>query len=164
LQNVFLFYAASVGLSTATGRRKGRAVSLELIPLGTIRITIARHTTIPGVPVGQRVVGEAGECVWEGDRVRARQCGSTSSDWLTVHADGSASVDARLLFVTDDEAHIGMTYRGKAAAAPSTGAAVYTAPTFETDDPRYTWLNHIQAVGKGLRVGQLLTYELFELR
>jgi hypothetical protein len=132
--------------------------------LGTIRITIARHTTIPGVPVGQRVVGEAGECVWEGDRVRARQWGATSSDWLTVHADGSASADARLLFVTDDEAYIAMTYRGRAAAPPITGAPVYTAPTFETNDTRYAWLNHIQAVAKGLRTGSLLTYELFELR
>lgn len=139
-------------------------MALELVPLGTLRITIERQTSIPGVPVGRRLIGEAADCVWDGDRVQARLAGGSASDWLTVHSDGTVSVNARLLLVTGDDAHIAMAYRGKAAAAPATGAAVYTTPTFETDDPRYAWLNSVQAVGKGFRQGSLLTYELFELR
>lgn len=137
---------------------------LELIPLGTITIGIKQHTKIGGLPTGSRIVGEAADSLWEGDRVQAKQWGDVSSDWLTQHPDGTVSVDARLLFVTSDGAHIAMMYRGKAADYPITGCPVYTAPTFETDDPRYQWLNAIQAVAKGVRSGSVLTYELYELR
>jgi hypothetical protein len=46
---------------------------------------------------------------------------------------------------------------------PATGAPVFITPTFETDDPQLQWLNHVQAVGKGIRDGTTLTYELYEL-
>ena len=41
---------------------------------------------------------------------------------------------------------------------------IYVAPLFETGDPRYSWLNSIQAVGKGLLDGNRLSYEWFEAR
>jgi hypothetical protein len=44
------------------------------------------------------------------------------------------------------------------------GATVYTAPRFETGDERYTWMNKIQAVAKGVISGGVLRYELYELR
>ncbi|MEO8889052.1 MAG: DUF3237 domain-containing protein [Jatrophihabitantaceae bacterium] len=136
---------------------------LELVPLATLHIKISQHTRMDGLPVGSRLVGEASECVLDGDRVHARQSG-TSSDWLTVHADGTVSVDARLLLVTDSGAHLALTYRGKGADLPATGAPVYVVPTFETDDPELGWLNTVQAVGKGIRDGSSLVYELYELR
>jgi hypothetical protein len=115
-----------------------------------------------GLPVGGRLVGEAASCDLTGPRVQAAQAG-TSSDWLTLHADGSVSVDARLLLATPSGAALGITYRGRCVALPATGAPVYIAPTFETDDPDYLWLNTIQAVGKGIRNGTSLVYELYEL-
>jgi len=44
----------------------------------------------------------------------------------------------------------------------------FAAPVFETGDPRYVWLNGVQAAGKGRLVpdtecGQL-DYEFFEIR
>jgi hypothetical protein len=94
--------------------------------------------------------------------VRASQAGG-SSDWLTAHADGSVSVDARLLLATPAGAHLTITFRGRARELPATGAPVYITPTFETDDPELQWLNHVQAVGKGMRDGATLTYEIYEL-
>lgn len=138
-------------------------MTLELVPLADLRITILRHTRLDGLPAGSRLVGEATACELSGARVRASQAG-TSSDWLTLHADGSVSVDARLLLGTDRGSHLAITYRGKAAALPATGAPVYVVPTFETDDPSLTWLNRIQAVGKGIRNDALLVYEFYELR
>ena len=38
---------------------------------------------------------------------------------------------------------IAMTYRGKADKPPAEGGVIYTAPTFETDDERYAWLNRV---------------------
>lgn len=137
-------------------------VTLELRPLATLRITIARQTRLDNLPVGARLVGEAATCVLDGGRVRATQAG-TSSDWLTLHADGTVSVDARLLLATDSGAHLTVTYRGKGAALPVTGAPVYVVPTFETDDPELAWLNGVQAVGKGVRDGSSLVYEIYEL-
>lgn len=137
-------------------------MALELIPLAVLRITIARQTRLDGVAVGSRLVGEAAECILDGERVHARQAG-TSSDWLTVHADGSVSVDARLLLATASGAHLTITYRGKGTALPVSGAPVFIVPTFETDDAQLGWLNSIQAVGKGIRDGSSLVYELYEL-
>jgi hypothetical protein len=138
-------------------------VSLELVPLATLQITILRHTRLDGIPIGSRLVGEAADCRLEGDRVQARQAG-TSSDWLTLHADGTVTVDARLLLATPSGHALTMSYRGKGAALPATGAPVFIVPTFETDDPTLAWLNTIQAVGKGIRTGSALAYELYELQ
>jgi Protein of unknown function (DUF3237) len=137
-------------------------MTLQLRPLATLTITISQHTRIDGVPAHARVIGEAETCELTGDRVRASQAGG-SSDWLTAHADGSVSVDARLLLATPTGHHLTVAYRGRAQAMPATGAPVFITPTFETDDPQLQWLNHVQAVGKGIREGAALTYELYEL-
>jgi uncharacterized protein DUF3237 len=137
-------------------------MTLRLRPLATLTITIQQHTRINGVPANARLIGEAATCELVGERVRASQAG-TSSDWLTLHADGSVSVDARLLLATPDGAHLTITYRGRGRELPVTGAPVYITPTFETDSPELRWLNHVQAVGKGVRDGTTLIYELYEL-
>lgn len=139
-------------------------MAIELEPLGTLTITIAEQTHLPGTPQGGRLVGEAGECVWESERVRARQRGRSASDWVRIHADSSVEVDARILLETDDGAVIAMTYRGKADRPPAEGGVILTTPTFETNDVRYAWLNRVQAVGKGRRTGATLVYELYALR
>ncbi len=137
---------------------------MELEPLGTLSITISRQTYLAGAPVGGRLVGEAGSCRWDVERVHASQLGLSACDWVRIHHDSSVSVDARILLRTDDGATIAMTYRGKADKPPAEGGVIYTTPTFETDDDRYTWLNVIQAVGKGRRTGTSLVYELYALR
>lgn len=76
-----------------------------------------------------------------------------------MHPDGTVSVDARLLLQTASGAPVAISYRGKGAALPATGAPVYIVPTFETDDPQLHWLNAVQAVGKGGREGSTLVYE-----
>lgn len=65
--------------------------------------------------------------------------------------------------MTDDGAPITITYRGKAAKPPSEGGIVFSTPVFETGEERYLWLNGIQAVSKGIRVDEVLTYELYQL-
>ena len=48
--------------------------------------------------------------------------------------------------------------------AAISGNPIYAAPLFDTGDERYTWLNRIQAVSKGMVDGLTLTYEIYELR
>ena len=139
-------------------------MGIELEPLGTLTVTIERQTTLRPTPQGGRLVGEAASCRWEGDRVRASQLGHSAGDWVRFHSDSSVSVDARILLRTDDGATIAMAYQGRADRPPADGGVIFTAPTFETDDERYAWLNHVQAVGKGRRNGATLVYELYALR
>ena len=138
-------------------------MSIELLPLGTLTIVIDQHAVVGATPAGTRIVGEALSCRWDSDRVAAQQHGKMSHDWLMVHNDGSVSVDARLLLMTDDGAPLTITYRGKAAKQPSEGGVVFTTPVFETGDERYSWLNGIQAVARGVREDRILTYEMYQL-
>jgi hypothetical protein len=42
---------------------------------------------------------------------------------------------------------------------------IYVTPRFETSDERYTWLNPLQAIGKGIVNEDLvLDYEWYEVR
>lgn len=138
-------------------------MGIELQPLGTLTVTIARQMLLPSTPQGGRLIGEAATCRWEGERVQASQLGASASDWVRIHHDRSVDVDARILLRTDDGAMIAMTYRGKADRPPAEGGVIFTAPTFETDDDRYAWLNGVQAVAKGIRTGSVLVYELYAL-
>ncbi|WP_166663967.1 DUF3237 domain-containing protein [Actinophytocola oryzae] len=139
-------------------------MSIELESLGTLTVIIARQFLLPGTGRGGRLIGEAGELTWKSERVNATQLGASSGDWVRLHPDGTVTVDARLVLRTDDGATIAMTYTGKADRPPAEGGVVWTAPTFETDDERYAWLNTVQAVGRGQRNGNVLVYELYALR
>ena len=71
-------------------------------------------------------------------------------------------MDARLLLETDDGAMILVRYEGRIVYHDN-GASVMIAPTFETNDERYAWLNSVQGIGKGERVGTTLIYDLYEV-
>jgi hypothetical protein len=60
-----------------------------------------------------------------------------------------------------------MKYNGRfdASQGSQDPATVYAAPTFETGDERYAWLNRVQAVGKGIiHPDHTLDYEFYEVR
>jgi hypothetical protein len=137
--------------------------TIALEPLGTLTITIDQHTSIGQTPAGIRIVGEVLDCEWRSERVTARAHGKMSHDWLMELADGSVSIDARLLLMTDDGVPIGITYRGKADRQPKDGGVIFITPVFETSDERYTWLNGVQAVARGVRSDRVLVYELYGL-
>jgi hypothetical protein len=43
-------------------------------------------------------------------------------------------------------------------------APIYVAPLMETADPRYRWVNTVQAAGRGRVRGRVLEYDIYELR
>lgn len=136
---------------------------IALEPLGRMTIGIRQHTEVGWTPGGLRIVGEVDTCRWESERVNASAHGLMSHDWLVEHPDGSVGIDARLLMVTDDGAHVAVAYRGRADRQPRLGGIIFTAPTFETGDDRYAWLNRVQGVARGVRTGQVLVYDLYAL-
>ncbi|MGZ8764959.1 MAG: DUF3237 domain-containing protein [Acidimicrobiia bacterium] len=139
-------------------------MTIELIPLCTIRITLTDPTLLGATPAGTRAIAEVGEAVFEGERLRGRVL-SPSADWVTVSAEGIASPDVRMHVETYDGAHVYVWYHGRSDFSQGIGVApLYTAPLFETGDERYAWLNRIQGVGKGVLDGNTLVYEVYEVQ
>ena len=139
-------------------------MTLELIPFGTMTARLRRPFVLDGTPAGSRRIFEVESGTLEGDRLRATLKGQANGDWLTISADGAGELDVRALLETHDGALVFMQYHGRTDVGAGPGAPLYATPRFETGDPRYLWLNRVQAVGKGRLDGRTLAYELFELR
>lgn len=141
---------------------------IELVPLFHASYTLAPALEVGDGPAGTRIVGEIAGARIAGERLRGELAGRAAADWM-VRTGAIAVIDVRLTIRTDDGALVYMTYGGRLDLANrANGLIAYVAPTFETGDARYAWLNAIQAVGKGLFVpagdGGTLEYEFFELR
>jgi hypothetical protein len=136
-------------------------VSIELIPLCTVDATLADPITVGEGAAGLRLIYEVVEGTVEGERLSGKFVGHASADWVSLIGT-VASLDVRATFETHDGAIVFAHYRGRTNIAE--GGTIYVAPQFETGDPRYAWLNAIQAAGKGILDGNSLRYEWFELR
>lgn len=135
-----------------------------LVPLATIVVELRPPALIGDFSPGTRVLFEVAEGLVDGDRLQGKVAGNANGDWLRVAPGGVGHVDVRMLVETHDGAQILMQYSGRTDLNQGGAAPVYVAPTFETFDERYTWLNGIQAVGKGTLVDQTLTYVLSEVQ
>jgi Protein of unknown function (DUF3237) len=131
-------------------------------------------------PVGQRaVVNVTGGSV-RGPNIKG-EIVAPAGDWLFVMPDGSNRLDVRFTIKTDDGAYIFVEYGGIIALSKDAvdrlakGEVVnmsdnpgyfITAPRFMTESPKYSWLNHVQAVGKmvSLQRGVRIRYDLFVIR
>jgi hypothetical protein len=139
-------------------------MTIELIPLGTMKADLRTPLGLAGTPAGHRMIYEVETGRFEGERINATLKGNSAADWLTVGPDGTGTVDVRALVETDDGALVFIQYQGRTDVTQGGRAPVYIAPRFETGDERYRWLNQVQAVGKGSFDGRTLTYELYEIR
>ena len=143
---------------------EGILMTIELIPLGTADVGIS-PIMMPGGPSGTRAIIEVTSAQYTGERLRAKLKGVAAADWAVVSPTGIGLMDARLTIETEDGALIYVSYGGRVdLSAGMEGATVYTAPRFETGDERYAWMNKVQAVAKGVISGDVLRYELYELR
>jgi hypothetical protein len=113
-------------------------------------------------PQGTRAIVHVTGGRFEGPRLKGTVQGP-AGDWLTVRGDGSYKLDVRATLRTDDDALILMTYNGIGIFTED-GSSIRGAPLFETGDPRYAWLNRVQAVSVGGRRGEsLVVYDVYAL-
>ena len=134
--------------------------SINLIHLATVSIAGGDRYRIDAGPFGNRVIAGIREGRWDGERLRGAIVGP-GGDWAMPGPGGAMLLDVRQVIETDDGAVVYVTYHGRADRNRGT----YTiAPTFETADERYLWLNLIQAVGKGRLVDGRIVYEVYEVR
>ena len=96
------------------------------------------------------------------------------ADWLTLHQDGLAVLDARYALETDDGALIEVRDSGfrhgpsEVMAALASGDDVppdayymRSSARLETGDPRYQWVNRTVFVSRGARLGKGVVISLF---
>lgn len=141
-------------------------MAIELVPLyeAAVTLDLEGQMVMAEGPLGTRIIVEVREIELWGDRIRAKQKGAASADWLTVGPDGTGTLDVRATVETDDGALVFASYRGRMDLRGGPGAAtIFAAPLFETGDDRYRWLNRIQAVAKGTLDGNVLRYEVYEV-
>jgi hypothetical protein len=133
---------------------------IELVRLATVSVDAGDRWSVDGGPFGNRLIVGISGGRWDGDRLRGNIVGP-GGDWAMPGPDGALLLDVRQVIETDDGAVIYVTYHGRGDRNRGT----YTiAPTFETSDVRYGWLNLVQAVGKGRIVDGRLVYEIYEVR
>ena len=148
--------------------------SVKTRPLFVMRLN-SRMQVIGATPGYVRRVGAVFGGAFEGERLSGQVLDS-GNDWQTVRGDNAVTLDVRLVLKTDDEALIGMTYRGIRHASPDVLAGIdrgeavdpatyyfRIASFFETAAPKYDWLNRLLAVGVGHRTAEGPIYSLFEV-
>ena len=92
--------------------------------------------------------------------------GKAGADWLTIDAEGHATMDIKVLLLTDDGAHGVRDPRRPRRLEPVASAAARCSrcARLESGDERYQWVNHLPLVAKGSVIeGGGVAHELFEL-
>jgi hypothetical protein len=141
-------------------------MSLELIPLCDAQVELATPIIVGAGPSGLRLIIEVATMTYSGERLNGSMKGSAGADWVTI-VDGMGTIDVRTTIETTDGAVIFCQYRGRLDFSNGPGTApAYVAPTFETGDERYKWLNLVQAAGVGTmnESATEIHYQWFELR
>jgi hypothetical protein len=130
--------------------------------LGTLRAETGTRTVVENGPQGTRTIVQLLGGRFEGPRLKA-SLETPAGDWITNRSDGTYHLDVRLTLKSDDGAVILVTYNG-VGHTTNAGAALRTAPLFQTGDPRYRWLTQLQAIGIGERVGTAVKYDIYALK
>nr|WP_249792374.1 DUF3237 domain-containing protein [Bradyrhizobium sp. BRP22] len=116
-----------------------------------VRAELGERLSLSGTPLGERAIAEVKALTMSGNRLNASLAGKAAADWLIVAPDRSFSLlDVRFTARTDDDVLIFVQYNGRLRFSTEGHLhKVVVAPRFETGDPRYAWLNGVQAVGNG---------------
>lgn len=152
--------------------------SLASTPLYEMRADLAPPLIVGAGPEGVRAIYHVTGGSFEGTRLRGRVLPS-GADWARIRSDTSIVIDVRAALETHDGAVISLAYYGRLVIPSelqsrvldlSTGEAVdpaayyfRVAPTFETADSRYVWLNGILAVGVGRVVTGGVAYSVHQI-
>jgi hypothetical protein len=144
-------------------------------PLFVMRLDVRPIIAVGATPGANRRIGIVPGGEFEGQRLSGVVLDG-GSDWQAVRADGSTSLDVRLVLKTNDDALITMSYKGlrhgpadviqRLESGEVVDASTYyfrIAPRFETAAPRYDFLNRVLAVGVGHRQAGGPVYSIFEV-
>ncbi|QOZ26805.1 DUF3237 domain-containing protein [Bradyrhizobium sp. CCBAU 51753] len=137
-----------------------------LTPICEVLAGMGERFALSGTPLGERAVSEVNTLRISGRRLNASLAGKAAADWLIVAPDRSfAMLDVRFTVRTDDDALIFVQYNGRLRFSATGPHRAVVAPRFETGDPRYGWLNSLQAIGTGVfdPAARQLRYAFYEV-
>jgi len=99
---------------------------------------------------------------------------NSGADWQIVTGDGLAIIDTRYLLETDDGVLVYLQTKGYRYGPPEVMARVAQGEVvdgklyyfrvymqFETDSPKYEWLNRAMAVGYAMRLETAVVYDAY---
>ena len=148
---------------------------MNLRPLLKAEITLQPPLELGDTPLGRRRIINITGGSFSGARLSGRVLAG-GADWQVIRADGVAYLDARYTLETGDGALIYVRNRGyrhgpaevlkRISAGEDVDPSLYymrTAPSFETGDERYAWLNRIVCVATGARRPAAVELEVFEI-
>jgi hypothetical protein len=158
--------ALYVGAGSVEAQTQGRGAAPAAIPKpdalrSEFLMDLVLETT-PAIAIGDRTVVNVVGGTFEGPKLRGKVIGP-GADWPLRVNDTLRVLDVRTLLVTDDDAKIYTTYRGIIHTPPGRERYWRTTPIFETDAPKYAWLNSIVAVGVSYTVPQRVAYRVFHI-
>lgn len=149
--------------------------SMVCKPLFVFQIDVKPPSIIGATPGHDRRIGEIAGGRFEGERLSGRIV-SGGSDWQSLRADGTTTLNVRLVMETDDGALIGMTYLGmrhgpkevmeRLARGEQVRPSEYymrATPYYETASEKYGWLNRVVSVAYGHRMAGGAIYQVFEV-
>ena|SRR6202047_2146701 len=144
-------------------------------PLFVMHLQVRPLVVVGATPGADRRIGLIPGGSFEGERLSG-QVMDGGSDWQAVRADGSTTLDVRLVLKTKDDALIAMNYRGvrygpadvikrieKGEPVDPSSYYFRINPMFETAAATYDWLNRVLAVGIGDRRPDGPVYSVFEV-
>lgn len=146
---------------------------MRLEPLLRMRVDLGERIPIGRVPKGRRNVWVLSGGEVEGPAIKGVVL-PVGGEFELIDDSGACHIDVRLVIRTDDGANIFVQYFG-VAQAPAEIVERYrrgdpvdfgeshfvTQPRFETQAPRYAWLNHVMAVAEGRGTGTGVEYLMY---
>jgi len=164
-----------VDTNSLTALLPNEMTELRLQRLFIFQIEVKPPSVIGATPGYDRRIGEISGGRFEGERLRGKIL-SGGSDWQSLRADGTTTLNVRLVMETDDGALIGMTYLGmrhgpkevldRIGRGEKVSPAEYymrATPYYETASEKYGWLNRIVSVAYGHRMAGGAIYQVFEV-
>ena len=141
-----------------------------------VAVKIAAPQLIGTVLTGERRIIPIIGGRFEGPKMRGEVIPG-GADWQIVATDGTALLEARYTLRTDDDALIYVRNIGVRHGPPDVLAAIARgeqvdpakyyfrgAPSFETGEKKYAWLNRILAVCSGVRTKEEVLLDLYEVK
>jgi hypothetical protein len=114
----------------------------------------------PQVDAGHTRIAPLSGGTFAGPRLRGTVLPG-GADWIT-QVSGHSSLDVRITLLTDDGAHLYMTYKGMVVRNDA-GLYWRVTPVFTTASEKYDWLNHVVCVGKNKQVEGKIAYDIFQI-
>src|SRR5688572_10750807 len=149
--------------------------TLKVEPIFIFQIQVNPPSVIGQTPGYDRRIGEISGGRFEGEKLRGKIL-TGGSDWQSLRADGTVTINVRLVMQTDDGELIGMTYLGmrhgpkevldrigRGETVSPTEYYMRVTPYFETASEKYGWLNRIVSVAYGHRMAGGAIYHVFQV-